>query len=165
MTLTTFQTTINPYPALGVAGDKATLNPCVYTESNPLADGAVTVGTFVWSTANGAANKGTGAPIGIVERVQAYYNYTVTVGATMVILKGNSLTVVRKGDLYVTTLTAATVGQKVFAVLADGTIKTGASGSTVSGAIETDWYVMTAGAVGDLIVISNWSSTVVTTGA
>jgi hypothetical protein len=66
------------------------------------------------------------------------------------------VTVAVKGDYFVVTATAATVGQAVFA-MTDGTIKTDASGATVTGGIETSWRVKTAGSANDVILISNWS--------
>ena len=74
--------------------------------------------------------------------------------------KGFPVSVAVKGDFAVVTGTAATVGQSVFAVLADGTIKTDTAGATVEGAVETDYKVVNingGGAVGDIIVISNWA--------
>lgn len=158
MANTTFQKSIYRYPAKGIQGDKVDLNPCIYLTGNPLADGPVVAGTFVWATNKGASNNSTTAlaPLGIVERVQAYYNYDILSGATMVIPDGNPLNVIVKGSLYVTTLTAATRGQKVFAVLADGTIKTGAASSTITDAMETDWYVIEGGEANSLIIVSNW---------
>lgn len=75
-------------------------------------------------------------------------------------LKGFPVSVAVKGDFAVVTGTAATVGQSVFAVLTDGTIKTGTAGNTVEGAEETDYKVVNingGGAAGDIIVISNWA--------
>lgn len=157
MSQTHFQTIINPFPGQGVAGDRATLNPAVYTVGNPLADGPVNTGSFVWATADGAANTGTGEPLGFVERVIAHYNYDLLSGATMTIASGGTLSVARKGDYYAVSATAATTGQKVFAVLADGTLKTDTAGSTVTGAVESGWYVVKGGNAGELITISNWS--------
>jgi hypothetical protein len=51
---------------------------------------------------------------------------------------------------------AAAIGNKAFAVLADGSVKFGAAGAVISGAVETDWIVVKAqngGAIGDLILI------------
>ena len=59
-----------------------------------------------------------------------------------------------KGDFWAVAKTVAVIGQKVFAVIADGTIKTGAAGAAVAGAVETDFKVVTAGAIGELIIIS-----------
>ena len=154
-----FQTQINAAPAAGVPGDRATLNPAVYTVDNPLAEGPVTVGTFVWSgTAAGQAkNSGTGAPLGFVERVQVYRSHSLSEGATLTVPAGSALTVARRGDYYAAAATAATAGQAVFAVLADGTLKTGAAGAAVDGAVETGWTVVNGGAAGETIIISTWS--------
>jgi len=154
------QKTVGMGIAPGVPGDKATLNPTAYTVHNPIAEGAgVTVGGFVWpgtDVEHQAKVGGTGAPLGIVERLLVYLGacgiYDTT---TLELPEGSPLTVIVRGDVYVTTATAATVGQKVYAVLADGTIKTDASGETVDGAIETAWVVKSAGAAGDTIIISN----------
>lgn len=163
MATASFQKSIKNFPANGVPGDKATLNPAVYTVGTPLAETAVNVASFVWpSTTPGFAKQsGTGVPLGFVGRVQAYYNYDLKDGGTLTVPIGSELTVARRGDFYAVALTAATVGQKVFAVLADGTLKTGAAGATISGAVETPWTVTDLagdnGAVGTLITISNWS--------
>lgn len=80
--------------------------------------------------------------------------------ASNTVPKGFPVSVAVKGDFAVVTGTTATVGQSVFAVLADGTIKTGTAGATVEGAVETDYKVVNingGGAVGDIIVISNWA--------
>lgn len=146
--------------AAGVPGDKATLNPTAYTVHNPIAEGTgVTVGNFVWpgtDVEHQAQVGGSGAPLGIVERLLVYPGACGAGDTTTLELpEGSPLSVVVKGDMYVVTQTAATVGQSVYAVTADGTIKTDSSGQTVSGAVETDWIVKTAGNVGDTIIISN----------
>ena len=95
-------------------------------------------------------------PLGLAERVLDVPNYTVTSEGTMVVPPTMPVTVAVKGDYYVKTLTAATVGQAVFAML-DGTVKTAASGSSVTDGIETSWRVKTAGSANDIILISNWA--------
>ena len=71
-----------------------------------------------------------------------------------------------EGDFYVVCPETVTVGMKVFASTTDGTIKAGAAGGTVSGAVETDWAFMQAGDEGDIVVISNYGATpVVPSGA
>lgn len=153
------QSVVGLYRAAGVAGDKATPNQSVYFPLNLFADASgVVAGTFVWQDSNGDATntKGTGKPLGLVERNLSYPNYDVLSGASMLLKEGEAPMIAVKGDYYVTTTTTATVGQKVFA-LADGTIATAAAGGTVSGGVETDWKVLSAGATGELILISNWS--------
>lgn len=71
---------------------------------------------------------------------------------------GFPVSVAVKGDFAVITKTVATVGQSVFAVLADGSIKTGQKGDIVEDAVETDYKVVNingGGTVDDIIVISN----------
>lgn len=172
MAIANFQGQVQKTPAKGVPGDKASLNPHVYTDRNYVAgDDAVTVGNFVWddpanpapadyhgSGVLAALSSGTGQPAGIVERNLSYVNYNLLDGGTLVLPEHAPLNTVRRGDLYAVASTAATKGQKVFATLADGSIQTGAAGATISGAIETPWEVTEGGAAGELITISNWSA-------
>jgi len=156
-----FQSQVNLGYARGVAGSKASFNPFVYWPNNLLADGPVAVGSFVWpGTAPQiqAKNTGTGVPIGIVERNIVYPNFLVFEEGTLIVPDGSALATVIKGDLWVVSLTAATDGQKVYANLADGTIQTDAAGETITGAVETPWVVVSGGAAGDPILISNWSN-------
>lgn len=171
MAIANFQTEVQKYPAKGVPGDKAGLNPTVYTDRNYISgDAAVTVGNFVWDDPGNpvppdyygsgvmkALSTGTGLPLGLVQRNLSYFNYDLMDGGTLVLPEGSNLNTVIRGDLYAVAATAATKGQKVFAVLADGSLKTDAAGATVSGAVETPWVVTEGGAAGELITISNWS--------
>lgn len=172
--ITNFPNTIQQYPAKGVQGDKATLNPFVYTDRNYIAgDDGVTVGHFVWDDPTNPVNNpddyhGSGIfkalstgtagvqPVGIVERNLSYILWDLTVGASLVVPKGSALNTVKYGDMYVVATTAATKGQKLFAVIADGTIQTGAAGGTVSGAVETPWVVVDGGPADSLITVSSW---------
>lgn len=154
-----FQQQVNAYPAKGVPGDRAALNPHVYVIGNPLAEGHVTLGRFVWdgSETGLAKNSGTGKPLGFVERVLAYYDLDLGQPGGLATPDRAPLLVARKGDYYAVALTAAVRGQKIFAVLADGSLKSGAAGAAISGTVETDWVVIEGGAAGELITISNWS--------
>lgn len=172
MAYVNFPDTVQKFPAKGVPGDKATLNPFVYTDRNYVAgDDAVTVGNFVWDDpANPvpadyhgsgilkALSNGTGLPLGIVERNLSYVNYDLLNGGTLVVPELAPLNTVKRGDMYVLSATAAIKGQKVFATLLDGSVQTGAAGATIAGAIETHWEVAEGGAAGELITISNWSA-------
>ena len=144
--------------AAGVAGDKATLNPCVYLDYNPLAaeDSEINVGNFCFDAGDHlATHEGTANEIlGFVQRNLSYSGYGV--GASLQVPEGFALNVVRNGDMFAVSSTVATVGQKVFASLTDGSISTGAEGAAIAGAAETAWWVSEGGAVGDLIVISCW---------
>ena len=74
----------------------------------------------------------------------------------MTILAGHSVAVVIRGDLLVSSASAVTAGQKVFANLATGALTGGTAGGTVEGAVETDWIIRESAAAGDVFHISNW---------
>ena len=162
-----FQGQVNILPAIGVPGQHMSTNPLVSTQKGYCAADTVTIGGFVWAAtvenndANDAFVKstGTGAPLGFaVREITNPLGYNESASNT--VPKGFPVSVAVKGDFAVITATTATVGQSVFAVLADGTIKTDAAGVTVEGAEETDYKVVNingGGAVGDIIVISNWA--------
>lgn len=160
-----FQGQVNILPAIGVPGQHMSTNPLVSTQKGYCAADTVTIGGFVW-----AANEekkddafvkstGTGAPLGFaVREITNPLGYNKSASNT--VPKGFPVSVAVKGDFAVITGTEATVGQSVFAVHADGSIKTGTAGVDVDGAIETDYKVVNingGGAVGDIIVISNWA--------
>lgn len=158
-----FQGQVNILPAIGVPGQHMSTNPLVSTQKGYCAADTVTIGGFVWAATvdnnNDAFVKstGTGAPLGFaVREITNPLGYNESAFNT--VPKGFPVSVAVKGDFAVVTGTAATVGQSVFAVFADGTIKTGAAQTTVDGAVETDYKVVNingGGAVGDIIVISN----------
>lgn len=152
------QTVVNKELAVGVAGDIVNVTDKMYTAVNPIAETAVTAGCFVCQGTDALkqCKLGGTVPMGIAQRVFQYNNESLVAGASMTIPAGSGVSVIKKGYVYVAATAAATVGQKVFAVLATGAIKTGAAGATVSGAVETDWSVLTpATAAGDIIVIGN----------
>ncbi|HGG5935697.1 TPA: hypothetical protein ACJI9R_003812, partial [Cronobacter sakazakii] len=112
---------------------------------------------FAWAVSGVATNTGTGAPSGFVHR-DGQAAITEWLGASSnVIQAGREVTLMVAGDFWARTATAATRGQKIFAVLADGTIKTGAAGATISGAVETPFYAGSACDAGELVKISTWS--------
>ena len=152
------QKNVNTELAVGVAGDLVNVTDKMYTAVNPIAETNVTAGRFVCQGTDPMkqCKLGGTVPMGIAQRVYQYNNDSLTVGASMTIPAGSGVSVIKKGYVYVAATAAATVGQKVFAVLADGTVKTGSAGGSVSGAVETDWTVMTpASEAGDIIVIGN----------
>lgn len=164
-----FQGQVNILPAIGVPGQHMSTNPLVSTQKGYCAADTVTIGGFVWAATvdektvdeNDAFVKstGTGAPLGFaVREITNPLGYNQPASNT--VPKGFPVSVAVKGDFAVITKTAATVGQSVFAFLADGSIKTGTAGDIVDDAIETDYKVVNingGGAVGDIIVISNWA--------
>ena len=154
------QSSVDLYAPVAVPGQAATPDQSIYTPQTFLADdtNGVTVGQFVWIDSDGNASNTQVAstlPLGLAERVLDAPNYNITSAGSMVVLPTNPVTVAVKGDYWVKTLTSATVGQAVFAML-DGTIKTDASGATVTNGIETSWRVKTTGSANDMILISNW---------
>lgn len=160
-----FQGQVNILPAIGVPGQHMSTNPLVSTQKGYCAADTVTIGGFVWAAATKDKNDaivkstGTGAPLGFaVREITNPLGYNKSASNT--VPKGFPVSVAVKGDFAVITGTVATVGQSVFAVHADGSIKTGEKGGNVDGAIETDYKVVNingGGAVGDIIVISNWA--------
>lgn len=169
-----FQGQVNILPAIGVPGQHMSTNPLVSTQKGYCAADTVTIGGFVWAATvnnndaaatvnnNDAFVKSTGtegAPLGFaVREITNPLGYNESASNT--VPKGFPVSVAVKGDFAVVTRTAATVGQSVFAVLADGTIKTNTADGIVEGAVKTDYKVVNingGGAVGDIIVISNWA--------
>lgn len=162
-----FQGQVNILPAIGVPGQHMSTNPLVSAQKGYCAADTVTIGGFVWETtveendANDAFVKSTGigAPLGLaVREITNPLGYNQPASNT--VPKGFPVSVAVKGDFAVITGTDAKVGQSVFAVLADGSIKTNEAGFAEEDAIETDYKVVKingSGAVGDIIVISNWA--------
>lgn len=159
-----FQGQVNILPAIGVPGQHMSTNPLVSTQKGYCAADTVTIGGFVWAVTeqkNDAfvKSKGTGAPLGFaVREITNPLGYNESASNT--VPKGFPVSVAVKGDFAVVTGTTALVGQSVFAVLTDGSIKTEKAGTTVDDAVETDYKVVNingGGAVGDIIVISNWA--------
>lgn len=159
-----FQGQVNILPAIGVPGQHMSTNPLVSTQKGYCAADTVTIGGFVWAVTekgNDAFVKSTGegAPLGFaVREITNPLGYNESASNT--VPTGFPVSVAVKGDFAVITGTAATVGQSVFAVLADGSIITGEKGDIVEGAVETDYKVVNingGGAEDDIIVISNWA--------
>lgn len=159
-----FQGQVNILPAIGVPGQHMSTNPLVSTQKGYRAADTVTIGGFVWAVTVGendafVQSTGKDAPLGFaVREITNPLGYNELASNT--VPKGFPVSVAVKGDFAVITTTTATVGQSVFAVIADGTIKTGEAGTTVEDAVETDYKVVNingGGAVGDIIVISNWA--------
>lgn len=160
-----FQGQVNILPAIGVPGQHMSTNPLVSTQKGYCAADTVTIGGFVWAATEKKDNDafvkstGEGAPLGFaVREITSPLGYNESASNT--VPKGFPVSVAVKGDFAVVTGTNAAVGQSVFAVFADGTIKTNTADSTVEGAVKTDYKVVNingGGAAGDIIVISNWA--------
>lgn len=153
------QTKVDIDFALAVPGQKATPDQSIYTPINYVADEAgVQVGTFCWAAATAgvatATTAGAAAPLGFVERVISTYIYNVLDGATMTIPEGQGLTIAVRGDYYVEASETVTAGGQVYVDKTNGKIlaSAGANGIAAPG-----WVFKTAGAAGDMVIISNWS--------
>lgn len=159
------QKTVNTYPGIGIPGAYAAINPIVSTAKGYVASAACNIGGFVWADADKEKEgcvkpTGTGRPLGFAVR-EITNPLGIDVKASNTVPVGYPVSVEVKGDFFAVTTTAATVGQKVFAVLTDGTIKTGDAKATFEDAVETDFEVIQAGAANDVIIISNWRGAVV----
>lgn len=160
-----FQQSVNTYPAGGVTGQRAGLNPVAMLLPVPTAgEGGVTVGNAVWldpdapttvimETAQVASAYP--PPVGIVVRDMAS-TIPCEDEATMQISEGRPVAVAVRGDLLIAAPAAATVGQKIFANYTTGALSLGAAGGSVASSVETDWVVRSAGQAGEIIHISNW---------
>ncbi len=160
--------------APGVQGDRATKNPTIYSVFNPIAVGPVTVGNFVFAGADpshqvSASNILGARPVGFVERILAYYNFTLTSPGTLIIPDGSDLTVARRGDYWVKPTVAASAGQKAYASFVDGSVYPAAtanviSSASVTGSITGTILTVTAVASGTLAVGQVISGTGITSG-
>lgn len=158
------QKQVNLYRAPGVQGDKATPNQSIYFPKQMVAEGNVTVGTFVFygtDASKQASNTKTGGTaanlIGFVERVINYANYNVASEGTLIVPNKSTLTIAICGDYWTVATTIATPRQKVFVNPTTGEISTATAGKIAEGIIETPWSVIQGGAAGSPILISNWT--------
>lgn len=159
-----FQSVINQQPAPAVEGDFASANPnaSVVAGDTALITGSagVTVGRFAWATAAGVVSnvQTTGAPTGFVHRQQQAFITTWLGRSSMLIPAGIGMALMSAGDFWGRSVTtAATIGQKVFASITDGTICTGAAGATIAGFVETKFVVQSVAAAGELVKFGTWS--------
>lgn len=160
-----FQSSVNLQQAAAVAGDFASANPAptvVAHEGGLIAGtGGVTTARFAWASDGSVLNSGSGAPTGFLHRMQGVALITTYLAETgNVVPAGFPVTLHKGGDFWATiTVGAASVGNKAFASLTDGTMQPGAAGATISGYVETDFTITGfpvggTGAVGELAVIS-----------
>lgn len=157
-----YQKTVGTTQAIGVPGAFASINPVISTPLGCIAGEDIEVGGFVWNAnqpgyvQGGAPDGAAIKPLGFVARtitnvIPVYGNMS-----TNKVNAGFNISVQVKGDFYAASQTDAATGDKVFAVLSDGTIKTGASGSVIDGAVETDWSVALGGTAGSVIIIGSY---------
>jgi hypothetical protein len=152
-----FQQTVNLQQAAAVAGDFASTNPratFVGHEGTLVAgSNGVTIARFAWANANGVvSNAGQTVPTGFVHREQGSALITSYLSETSLLIpQGFGVTLFKTGDFWAVSDAAVTVGQKVFANVANGTIRSAAAGGTIEGFSATASFatnVMTVTAVG-----------------
>ena len=163
----TFQTSVPLYPAQGVPGAYAAVNPIVSPPLGYIAKSDVTCGCFCWEDSEAAGQvvpSGSGLPLGLVVR-----NITGVLGAGVVAANkmqaGCNVNIAVEGDFWVKVTANVTKGQKVFASTTDGSVKGGSAGATVSDHVETNWEFATSASSGDLAIITNHGQRVVTASA
>lgn len=137
-----FQSNVNQYPAPAVEGDFASDNPWASVDAGQGAfvagSSGVVVGRFGWAASDGTvSNTGTGVPTGFVHRDLQALNFNLLSQATMTIPEGYAVTLMSAGDFWARCGSPATVGQKVFASLADGTLLADTAGASVGAASVT----------------------------
>ncbi|CAG4887945.1 structural cement protein Gp24 [Paraburkholderia saeva] len=153
-----FQTAVELQPEVGVPGSRASMNPI--SVISRLAQTAVTVARFVWpgtDTDNQVQNTGTGKPLGFAIRDQTGIIPNYLQEFSMQVPVGFPVQVAEQGEWFASSANVSTLGQKVFATLADGTLQFGAAGATIAGATETKFVVTRGGAANAVIKISTWS--------
>ncbi|MBL3522868.1 hypothetical protein IM876_09350 [Serratia plymuthica] len=153
------QKQVNLYYSGAVAGDRASHNPVVYLPRNPLAEGIVYVGRFVFRGTDPESQVKTSGSVvaGFVERLLNYYNFTLTSGGTLAIPDKTPITVASIGEFYAAYSSVPTIGQKAFANTTTGVITYAAAGATVAGSVETGFVVKEVREEDNLAFISNWT--------
>lgn len=157
-----FPKSVNMYPAAGVPGAFASVNPDVSTALGRVAGDVVPVGGFCWDDPDNEGAvlaKGTGKPLGFVARDVMYPIYDLSAESQNIVPAGYNVNVQVQGDFYVTVAAAVTKGQKVFASTEDGSVSGGATGATVANAVETDWAFATSADADGIAIITNYGAT------
>ena len=152
----TYQQEVGKYNKAAIAGDRANQQEVIYTPINLVTPAdlgtavAVKVGNFAWRKgADQAVGAGAGAPVGFVERVQNYQYYDIDSEGTLVVPNGAAVEIAVKGDFFVQADASVSVGDTVYA-----NNTTGAATFSSSGATDTGFKAFTAGASGDMVIIT-----------
>lgn len=160
-----FQTSINSSKPWGVRGDFMDGN---YNHMYPLTllaksgdTVAVEVGKFAWDNGDGTCSAvGTGKPTGLVHRTMTYPIYNLSDGATMIVPANYPVGIADKCSMLIEVTDTPTVGNKIFVNNTTGAITNAAAGTTVEGATETDYKIVTLcdniASEGMLVGVSNW---------
>ena len=151
-----YQKDVQKYNKEAIVGDRANQQEVIYTPINLVTPAdlgtavAVKVGNFAWRKgADQAVGAGAGAPVGFVERVQNYQYYDIDSEGTLVVPNGAAVEIAVKGDFFVQADASVSVGDTVYA-----NNTTGAATFSSSGATDTGFKAFTAGASGDMVIIT-----------
>ena len=159
----TFQTSVRLYPAIGIPGGYAAINPIVSTPVGYTVKTAVTCGAFCWEDSEVAGQvvpSGSGLPLGLVVRNITAVLPAGTVAAN-VMPAGSNVNIAVEGDFFVQPAASVTKGQKVFANTTTGLVSGASAGSVVAGSVETNWEFATSAGAGEIAIITNHGQKVV----
>lgn len=155
------QKQVGVYFSGATPGDRASHNPVVYLPRNPLAEGIITVGNFVFQGTDPQEQVSASGSVvaGFVERIINYYNFILTSSGTLAIPDQTPVTVATIGEFYAaySQSSTPTLGQKAFASTTDGSIVYATAGATVAGHVETGFVVKEVREEDGLVFISNWT--------
>ncbi len=156
-----FQTRLNNDLPHAVAGDFASTNPyhtlLAVEGSLKAGNSGVKVGTFAWvdeskGTAQNVAI--TGARFGFVGRMNIGVLTEYLGESSMVINKGLGVTLYDGGDFWASFDGGAVIGEKVYALKADGSVES--SATAVTNAVDTGFIVQSNADAGGVAKISKF---------
>lgn len=153
-----FQTAVNTYPAKGTAGQIASLNPTSFFPYNALASASITMGTAVfYNPTTGTVSNALGSSgllAGIAAQFLDYVNYDALSEASMTIIKGQPVSILVHGDIFVTAPSAVSCGDYVFASTTTGALTFSSSSTAATGTVLTAFKASNSAASGDILIIS-----------
>ena len=154
-----FQKTLNRDLPVGVEGDFASTNPyhSVLAGEGALKAGAtgVTIGKFAWvNTATGLVSNAQVANgvLGFVRRDNTALITKYLEESTLLIPAGFGVTLYDKGDFWARFAGGATIGQKVFASITDGSVS--AAATAPADTVDTGFVVASTAVAGALAKIT-----------
>ena len=148
-----YQQSVTLYNKAAIPGDRANQQPTIYAPINFTAGEGVNVGGFVWrdtTDENKVNGSGTGAPLGFMERVQNFPNYTLNSDGTLAVPENSEVNVAIQGDFFVVADAAVSVGDTVYADTTTGAVTFTSGDDTV----DTGFKAFTSGASGDMVIIT-----------
>lgn len=158
-----FPNHVNRFQPFGMEGDAGSTNThnsqVAYQGSLVAGDKGAIVGRFGWVTDGAVNNTSTEsiAPNGFMRNEGTAQIMTIFEESSLVVPKGFECVLYTQGEFWAKLGNAGKNGNKIFARLADGVALAGEAGGSVSGAVETDYYLMGDAAEGETNIISTWS--------